>query len=328
MNSRSPDFDRRVAWRRHALAALQIAVSALLLWLIGRKLDLPAASRAAAAARPELLMAGVAALMSLQLVGAWRWRRVAHALGVRIRLRHALPFVWIGALFGQALPASVGGDGVRMWLLWRAAGAGRAAVHSVLVERTMMVIVLAAVATGSLVFSPTPLLGSATAWMSTAGAIAMAGGGAVLWMMPRSAPAPGQRSRLPAVHALLADVRSVCLAPARAAPIVALCLAAYALTAGGCWFIARALGLDLALHQCIAIMPLVILAGTVPISIGGWGVREGAMVALLARYGIAPADAFTLSVLFGLAGLAASMPGLAFWLSLPRTLRHRAGQPR
>jgi len=41
-----------------------------------------------------------------------------------------------------------------------------------------------------------------------------------------------------------------------------------------------------------------------PISIGGWGVREGAMVVALHGFGLAPQDALLPSVLFGLCRVA------------------------
>src|SRR4051812_42185583 len=72
-----------------------------------------------------------------------------------------------------------------------------------------------------------------------------------------------------------------------------------------------ALGLPVSFVQITVIILLVFLVTIIPISIGGWGVRETAMVAPLGQVGVANADALLCSVLFGLAQVLASLPGLA-----------------
>jgi hypothetical protein len=37
------------------------------------------------------------------------------------------------------------------------------------------------------------------------------------------------------------------------------------------WLIARALGLGICLADCTVLIPVIVLAATLPISIGGWG---------------------------------------------------------
>ena len=53
---------------------------------------------------------------------------------------------------------------------------------------------------------------------------------------------------------------------------------------------------------------------TLPISIAGWGVREGVMVAAFAFVGVLEGDAFVVSVLFGLLHIIFSIPGGWLWL--------------
>jgi hypothetical protein len=60
----------------------------------------------------------------------------------------------------------------------------------------------------------------------------------------------------------------------------------------------------------------VILVTVVPISIAGWGVREGAMVVAFGFINVPASAAFAVSVLFGLTLAAASLPGsILWWLS-------------
>src|SRR5262249_21776450 len=55
----------------------------------------------------------------------------------------------------------------------------------------------------------------------------------------------------------------------------------------------------------------------VPISIGGWGLRELAVVSLLGTHGVAPEKALLFSVCFGLALAVAFLPGALVWLLYP-----------
>ena len=52
----------------------------------------------------------------------------------------------------------------------------------------------------------------------------------------------------------------------------------------------------------------------VPISISGWGLRELAVISLLANHGIAPERALLFSVCFGLVLALGSLPGAFAWL--------------
>src|SRR5258708_2827328 len=67
------------------------------------------------------------------------------------------------------------------------------------------------------------------------------------------------------------------------------------------------------LWDFIVLIPLVTLITLVPISIGGWGVREGALVVLLGGIGVPSAAALALSILFGLSSIVVSIPGAIFW---------------
>jgi len=66
--------------------------------------------------------------------------------------------------------------------------------------------------------------------------------------------------------------------------------------------------------DCMVLMPPVMLVTTLPISIAGWGVREGAMVAAFAMVGVQADDALALSFLFGVTSIIFALPGGVLWL--------------
>ncbi|MGD9867107.1 MAG: YbhN family protein [Hyphomicrobiales bacterium] len=57
----------------------------------------------------------------------------------------------------------------------------------------------------------------------------------------------------------------------------------------------------------LIVLPLVAFAAALPVSLGGWGVREGMMVATLSLFGVPAEAALALSITYGLLGTASSM---------------------
>jgi uncharacterized membrane protein YbhN (UPF0104 family) len=79
---------------------------------------------------------------------------------------------------------------------------------------------------------------------------------------------------------------------------------------------ARTVHVPLTFFVVLAIGPVLLLAHILPISIGGWGVREAAAVALLGMTGIDATSALLVSIMFGVLLVLAALPGAVFWLIL------------
>jgi len=58
------------------------------------------------------------------------------------------------------------------------------------------------------------------------------------------------------------------------------------------------------------LVPLTLVAMLLPISVGGWGLREGAAAVLWPIAGFSAEAGVAASIAFGLAALAAALPGL------------------
>ena len=81
------------------------------------------------------------------------------------------------------------------------------------------------------------------------------------------------------------------------------------------YILALGLNLDITAFDSIVLMPPVLLAMTIPVSIGAWGVRENAMVVAFGLIGVSAEAATVLGVLLGLVGMAVAIPGGILWLS-------------
>ena len=84
---------------------------------------------------------------------------------------------------------------------------------------------------------------------------------------------------------------------------------------------AKILGIEIGVFSLIGIMTASLLASRLPISVAGWGVREGVLVSFLSAYGVAAEKAFAASVIYGLAELAAAMLALLITSAMPVIFR-------
>lgn len=308
--------------KRFVLLAAKIGVTVLLLWLVGRKLDVPALLERIAALQPEPIMLAVL-LVGAQtlLLVAWRWQLVLRVLGVVVPLRGLVALMMIGHFVNQALPATVGGDAMRIWLLSRGGPDTATALRSVVIERLIGMIALLLLALPGL---PRIMLltgGDLRGWSAMAmvvGCCALIAVPALVLRHNRWFAVESVRRRVSGLAAAMATVvgsRRVALL------LVATSIAGHATNCVAIWVIAWAYGIPLSLPDALTILPTVFVMLIVPVSFGGWGLREGVMVMALALAGVAAGDAALISVTFGLTGLATGLPGALVWLFSGRPSR-------
>jgi uncharacterized membrane protein YbhN (UPF0104 family) len=139
--------------RRILLSTAKILISAALLYLALRKVDLTELlSRFTAT---SLVWIGMAiAVTFLQIfVGVLRWREISAECGAPLELGRAMRYNVIGSFFNQTLPSAIGGDAVRLWLVARAGAGWRAATYSIFVDRAIGLVALAILIVASLPWS-------------------------------------------------------------------------------------------------------------------------------------------------------------------------------
>ena len=293
--------------------ALKIAVSLVLVaWLLSHA---ELAQVGAALADADPVWFAIATLSIACLVGplsAWRWMLVMRAQGAAMRFPRALSLVLVGWFFNQFVPSGLGGDAMRAWGA-RSDGAGwEAAIHGVFLDRLLaLAAMVAIVAVGWPILAP--LLAAPGSRAGVASVMAASVAGLLLLMVLDRLHLEKAFPRLARVTGVARASRAVFLS--RLAPAAIMLAASTHLALGGVvWLLARSLGMDLPLVAVLVLMPLVLLVAMVPVSIAGWGVREGVMIIAFSLLGVPTAPAFALSVLFGLSLLIAALPGGLLWL--------------
>ena len=78
---------------------------------------------------------------------------------------------------------------------------------------------------------------------------------------------------------------------------------------------ALALELNIDIVSFFVFAPLVLFSMTLPVSIGGWGVRETAALAVSFLLGLSVSASVTVAIVYGLTNLICSVPGLYFLIN-------------
>jgi len=253
------------------------------------------------------------AVLALQPpLGALRWHIILKRLGIALPWSGVLRWTYTGVFVNQVLPATVGGDGVRIWLASRSGNALGPIVNSVVLDRLAMVLSLVV-----LVIASAPWYGALVPprqlqWLSLLLALGTVCG--LLFMLLADAlPAAWQRHKVVAwVASLSRDTRRLFLGPAAGPGILGLSLLSVVnLMVSLCLF-AQAFGAQADAWDLLMVLPPVILASTLPISLGGWGTREIAMVAAMGTVGVQAEAAILASVMLGVASIVTALPGAFF----------------
>ena len=251
-------------------------------------------------------------LVGSYLVGVVRWLVLLRAAGLPVAGREAARLTWIGLFFANVLPTGFGGDAVRGWMAGRSTGRMGAAASTVLVDKLAATWALATLGTLALLAEGDELPGEVLA--ATGAAVAAIAGVSTVVLVNR---VPPLARRSPRIAAALGSMQAA-VAQLRAGRVLAaafgLSLLAQGLAILASLAVARSLQLDLSLALVAATVPVALLAGVVPISVNGIGVREAVFRALLVPAGIAAADAVAFSVAMTLLGAVVSLPGIVLWV--------------
>jgi len=237
----------------------------------------------------------------------------------------ALRYSWIGTFAGQILP-SVGGDAVRMWLYWTRQGSRRIAVYGVMLERLIMVVALLALvilSQSGLAARGVPLTVLGTASLLLA---CIAAATAAIFFFAKDLLKESNFLPIRALRHAAEDLNRLRTDISRTALALGLSFVAYLNMAIVMWIIGLGLNLGASFIDCMVLTPLVVFAGMLPISFGGWGVREGAAILLFGLVGLSQAEAFALSAVLGLCSVAVTLPGSVLWLVQERADEARRKQ--
>lgn len=296
---------------------LKLVITTGLLFYLSRKISVGPALAQMASMHPGAAL-GAAILVLLQLaLGSVRWKLISDLLDAPLQLGRALRYTLIGQFFNQVLPTAVGGDAVRAWLASRDGAPLGRAIRAVVCDRMVGLAALLLIIAATLLLMP-PLARTSLPLrdlLRTTAVVALAGL-AALYFLGEPVALLLQRQRLTRpIGRLLGDLRDALFSRETSASMMGTSVAAHLLAVGAMVLCANGMNIPIDSSAAVAVIPSIVLVSMAPVSIAGWGVREGATIVGLGMLGIAASDALAVSVAYGILQILVGLPGGALWLA-------------
>ena len=244
----------------------------------------------------------VVLMLAVQLLlSAWRWKALVDYFGpVEVSTVDLCWFLGASHFYGEVMPSTIGGDVVRTAMLARLTGFGPASLSVILDRITGLAMLLV------IMIALLPLLWwrieqgrrLSSAWHCSVSA-GLAALGALLLLRRQAMPVLASSCRR-------ADTRDCSTFTPSSVESHSL---GRKLSGMDCWcncflfrffVLGRALGSLLSFLDCMLLVPPALLLSALPVSLSGWGVREGALAGGFALIGAPPADIVAISILYGL----------------------------
>lgn len=304
---------------KKALTLARILVTTTLLGLLLWRVDLQHVAELFAQIAPLPLVAAVLVLASVNPLLALRWRAILADGGHHLRYAVLLRLLFIGWFFNQLLPTGIGGDAVRVWMCRKLGMDLGASIRGVLIDRAWGYVLVVFLSLGGL---PVLLrvIQDPLQRRSLIALLLIAFAGMIAGLVLQRLPAALMHFRPVASIATLS--RQACdllRKPRDAFFVIALSAVGLALTILAVKLVGDSLGVYLPLLTWVIVLPPVMLIQLVPMSVGGWGVREAALVVLLGHFGVAEEPALAVSLLVGISQIVVGLPGGLMWLAASNT---------
>ncbi|MFT3897075.1 MAG: lysylphosphatidylglycerol synthase transmembrane domain-containing protein [Thermomonas sp.] len=245
--------------------------------------------RALPASTPLLLLVALVLNLSALAMMAGRWRLLIEAAtGISVPYRHLLRHYLTGSFYNNLLPGAIGGDLVRTKrLIDRHGVPGRIAIKITFFERLVGLCGIVILAGASLPFARIP-----------AGWSRIADRNLLLWASASIATAC-----VVAIVLLLRTLRHRPMGASSLVSVMLLVVLAQLTDAAIVWLFLHAMAIAIAPGGLVFSVCTAYLASMIPISLGGLGVKEGTLAALLAVNGVPAGSALLVPLMLTLTRL-------------------------
>jgi len=293
-------------YRRWLMTALKAVVSLGILAFLFSKVDLRSVLESLRSLHGAYVVLALIGYIALQFMGILRWRIMVHVQGYGHAYGRLAAFYFAGLFFNLFLPTSIGGDLSRCYYLADNRSDILRAMTTILADRvsgmTALICIAAVALLGNSVVIPV--------WMT----LVTVGGAALLLLglsIPFISPRFFRKFELP--YRYWENPRWMAGSLA-ASFFIQLSVVFINM------FIGHAVGVDIPWTFYFVFTPLVAVAGMIPISLNGLGVREGAYVYFLAQAGVAASQALAFAIIWLILITFTSVLGSIGWLFAARSL--------
>ncbi len=317
-----------------ALLTAKVVVSVALFWGLFHRLQWASIGPTLSHADPVWVSSAALLLLASHLLASYQWSKLLRAAGIELPFWKVVAYYLVGMFFNNFLPANVGGDMARTLDASRSGSSRATALSTVLLDRIVGTVALGGIA----VLTTLPAIDHFHLAAAYAGVVAFFLISVVMLravLEPRVLAALERflsrigLSRLSPMLDELAERMAAFRGQRRLLmEVMAVAVAVQVMRIGVHVLFARALGLHVDMAYFFLFVPLLAVIVSLPISLNGIGVREGAGMLLFGLVGLDRSAAFALQFGTYLVAVGVScLGGLVFLARIP-SRRARSRNPR
>lgn len=245
-------------------------------------------------------------------LAAYRWRAISKLLIFDESLSFYVKSYFKGSFFNQVLPSSIGGDAVRVIDLTACGYDKKEAFYGVFVDRVVgLVGLLVLNLISTILFFGT--FSNSFSLLIISISLAGIAGFASLFFLNKIAFLQNYKF-LNLFHRLANRLNKLYVQKHILIKHIFISVCVHLLTVMAIYAIALSIDAKLNLQTLLIAIPPVFLLMIVPLSLAGWGIREGAMVGILMLVYEDKTKILAISILYGLLLILSALPGSYFWI--------------
>jgi len=295
---------------------IKFAVSTALLYIVLSKTGLEQVFSMLKGMSLPVFISAIFLYILAQFISTLRWKLLLPGV---LGVRKLFSLYMIGAFFNTLLPGVIGGDAVKGFYLYQATGRGSLTLASIFMDRYLGFVVLIAICALAFPFGYKYFYGSRLEWLLPLVVLSFIIGSFLVFGLRL-----GKRIKI------LSGFYDYFHAYRNQKEVIGktLLLSVLVQLAGifSVYILALGIGQHIPFLACLIFVPLIVMFTTLPISISGLGVREGAFVLFLGLIGIKPGVATAISLSWFVSITAGSLLGLIEYIKYKKEraedLRH------
>ncbi len=257
---------------------------------------------------PGAFIAAVLIYLTSVYIAAIRWRLL---LPRKFNTKRLFSFALIGSFFNTFLPGIIGGDAVKTYYLYKEINSGSMSLSSVFMDRYIGFLSLMFIALCSFIFGFNYLSGTFIEWLLPAIISGFIIASVVLFCFR-----PGKKIRI------LSNFYDYFDEYKNQYPLIAktffLSIIIQTMSLFSMYVIALGIGQQASIIYYFIFFPIITTVSTVPISISGLGVREGAFVLLFGIIGMSSEMATAMSLAWFISTACGGLAGLFEYLRIKK----------
>tara|TARA_Y100001968_G_scaffold240884_1_gene224435 strand:- start:856 stop:1809 length:954 start_codon:yes stop_codon:yes gene_type:complete len=298
-------------------------LSTSLTWYLLKDIEFKNIYQQAKFANPITLFLAFLLLLFHFVIVSWRWDIVLYALNEKLPFKKLLKISYISIFFNQVLPASIGGDVIRIYMIRSLKVSFFKAFNSTVIDRIASLISIAFMILLSTPFLINKVEDNQFKILIILATLLSLFGFFVLVYLDKFLYIFRENKLIKKFLLIYPDARRAFYVKRNFVPLFLVSTFGNLNLSMAIYFISKSLDIQISITECLILFPPVLLLSSIPISFAGWGVREGSMVTAFSFAGVDSNSALTVSIFFGLISILVNLPAGFLWASDKKILNDK-----